>query len=430
MDGQPERTLSKRAFGVIFAVSMVGAMGTTGLISVLPAIGRTIGIADPLVAAIFALSSVGWAAMSPVWARASDRRGRKPIILLGLAGFAGSMLLCALVITAGLHKLVTPTAVFVLFLLARGMYGVLGSAMSAPAQTYVAERTSITERTHTLAALAGAIGLGTVIGPSIAPLFSLPLVDLAGPLYAFALMALIMFLVVWRHLPEAAQPAPPPRRDGEKTLPMWRDPRVRPFLIYGFAAVSCQSAQTQILGFLIIDKLQVSPMAAQGSIALAMTFGAVAGLLAQWGLVRMFEMTPRQLLRWGVVVAILGNLVIAVAPGYASAVGGFALSSLGFGLCRPGFTAGASLAVGLAEQARVAGAIAAVNGLTSLGGPLFVDLYTRWAPAPFLLNGVVLAAVLAYTLANRQLKNADPRPASPEATAIVAMKSRDEGALN
>ena len=44
----------------------------------------------------------------------------------------------------------------------------------------------------------------------------------------------------------------------------------------------------------------MSPTQAQSYIALAMMFGAVAGLLAQWGLIRMFEMTPRQLLRWGV----------------------------------------------------------------------------------------------------------------------------------
>jgi hypothetical protein len=45
--------LSRRAFAIIFAVSMATAMGNTGLQSVLPAIGRSIGIADPLVAAVF-----------------------------------------------------------------------------------------------------------------------------------------------------------------------------------------------------------------------------------------------------------------------------------------------------------------------------------------------------------------------------------------
>src|SRR5687768_3068940 len=74
------------AFAIVCGVSTVAALGNTGMISVLPAIGRSIDIADPLVAAIFSLSAVLWALTSPIWARASDRWGRKPLMMLGLAG--------------------------------------------------------------------------------------------------------------------------------------------------------------------------------------------------------------------------------------------------------------------------------------------------------------------------------------------------------
>ena len=53
-------------------------------------------------------------------------------------------------------------------------------------------------------------------------------------------------------------------------------------------------------------------------------------LLAQWGIIRMFEMTPRQLLRWGVGCAAVGNLVVALAPDYSTVVAGYAITSLGF----------------------------------------------------------------------------------------------------
>ena len=46
--------------------------------SVLPAIGRSIGIPDPMVAAIFSLSALLWALSSPFWARASDRAAASP----------------------------------------------------------------------------------------------------------------------------------------------------------------------------------------------------------------------------------------------------------------------------------------------------------------------------------------------------------------
>jgi hypothetical protein len=79
-----------------------------------------------------------------------------------------------------------------------------------------------------------------------------------------------------------------------------------PFLLYGFLVATCQTAQGYTLGFMIIDKLQLTPIKALGFISVAMAAGAMAGLLAQWGLIRIFNMGPRALLRWGVALACLG----------------------------------------------------------------------------------------------------------------------------
>ena len=426
-----------RSFAIIFAVSAATAMGNTGLISVLPAIGRSIGIPDPMVSAIFSLSALCWAASSPGWARASDRYGRKPLMLVGLAGFMTSMALCGMVVSAGLHHLAAPMVIFVLLLLARALFGLFGAASNPATQAYVAERTPLASRTQAMASLAGAFGLGTVIGPFLAPLFVFPVVGLAGPLFSFALIALAMLFVVWRFLPDQKVPleAQRPRRPvvvgAAKERPLWRDPRITPFLVYGFIVATCQTAQAQSLAFLIIDKVHLSPVAAQGYIATAMMFGAVAGLLAQWGLIRMFEMTPRQLLRWGVAVAGAGNLIVAISPsgdnGFYVVVAGYALSSLGFGFARPGFTAGSSIAVGLDEQARVAGAIAAVNGINVIFAPGFVFLYQHFGPAPFVLNAALLLAMLVYAFRSSPLKNADPKPATREAATLATLERSDEG---
>jgi MFS family permease len=427
----PPMGLPKQSFAIIFCVSMATAMGNTGMISVLPAIGRSIGIPDPMVAGIFSLSALLWAFSSPFWARASDRYGRKPLMMVGLSGFMVSMALCAIVVSAGLNKLAAPMVIFGLFLLARALFGLFGAASNPATQAYVAEHTPLEQRTQSLSSLAGAFGLGTVIGPFVAPLFVLPGVGLAGPMMGFSLAAAVMLVVVWRKLPESAHRpawAPPVRSaDGKKERPMWRDPRITPFLIYGFIVAVSQTAQAQTLGFLIIDKLQMSPAQAQGSIAIAMAFGAVAGLLAQWGIIRMMEMTPRQLLRWGVAVAAVGNLIVAFAPTYAAVVAGYAVSSLGFGFARPGFTAGASLAVGITEQARTAGAIAAVNGVNVVLAPAFVLLYEKIHPAPFLLNMVMMLAMLAYAFISPQLRTADPKPATRADAAISTLEKSDEG---
>ena len=70
---------------------------------------------------------------------------------------------------------------------------------------------------------------------------------------------------------------------------------------------------------------------------------------------------------------------------------GFAVASLGFGFPRPGFTAGASLAVPIAEQGAVAGVITAANGISYVLAPaLGISLYGWWHNAPFAVFTVLL----------------------------------------
>jgi MFS family permease len=287
-----------------------------------------------------------------------------------------------------------------------------------------------------MATLAGAFGLGTVVGPLLAPLFVLPGVGLAGPMFAFAILAGVMLVVVHRGLPETPKSGSgerPPRRRLElpwrgESAALWRDPRLKPFLIYGFLVASCQTAQTQTLGFLIIDKLGLPPTQAQGYITLAMAAGAVAGLLAQWGLIRMFRMGPRELMRWGVAAAAVGNIVVAFAPDYAAVAIGYAIASLGYGFARPGFTAGASLSVAAKDQAGAAGAIAAINGLNVVVAPLFVLLYEQIGWGPFVLNAAVLAALVVYALRQAQLRSVSQADADKEAT-LAGLERSDEGGV-
>src|SRR3990170_3699181 len=93
-------------FLLLFAAILVAAAGNTALQSVMPAIGREVGIADFWVAIAYTWSAVLWVALAPFWARKSDRHGRKPLILLGLGGFIVSMLLCGIALVLGLKGLV------------------------------------------------------------------------------------------------------------------------------------------------------------------------------------------------------------------------------------------------------------------------------------------------------------------------------------
>ena len=403
---EPAPSRPRGDFAILFAVLMIVAAGNTALQAVLPAMGRELGLSDTLVTGVFSLSAVLWAATAPMWARASDRRGRKPLIQMGLSGFVVSMIGFGLVVEGGLRGWLGPAAVFAGLMLARALFGLLGSASAPAAQAYVAERTAPEARTNALATLASAFGLGTVLGPAVAPFMALPPVGLVGPVFGFALLAAVVLVVVTRGLPK---PRPPGERQAATAARrgLWRDPRIRPFLIYAFALVSIQAVNIASLGFLVIDTVDLPPARAQTFVGAALMAGALSGLLAQWGLIRMLHMSPRALMRWGVGLAALGNAALSVAPDFGTVVFSYGLMSIGFGFARPGFTAGASLAVNEADQGSVAGAMTAVIGAAFVVSPVVgVALYELWRPGPFLMNAVFCLALLTYALRNRALQEA------------------------
>src|SRR3546814_7867058 len=68
-------------------------------------------------------------------------------------------------------------------------------------------------------------------------------------------------------------------------------------------------------------------------------------------------LTPRTTLLYGAAFGAVGIVMTGLAHDLHAIVIGFAFASLGFGLFRPGFTAGASLSVSRRDQGSVAGKI-------------------------------------------------------------------------
>ena len=115
-------------FVLLFAVMLVAASGNTAMQSLMPAIGRGLGIPDVWVAVAFSLSAVVWVVAAPHWARRADRRGRRALMRVGLYGFIASMLVCGGVLAAGLAGALAPAAGVVIFVFGRAIYGTWGSA--------------------------------------------------------------------------------------------------------------------------------------------------------------------------------------------------------------------------------------------------------------------------------------------------------------
>jgi hypothetical protein len=280
--------------------------------------------------------------------------------------------------------------------------------------------------------MASAFGLGTIIGPALAPLFVVGAVGLAGPLFAFTIVALLVLAAVSRWLPDDDPTHAAPSAGGAATseplvsgsatgaslkaavagrgVPVsWRDARLLPFMIFGLGTGSVQAATGQALGFLIIDRTGGAVLEAQGNIAVAFMAGAGATLLAQWGIIPRLSLQPPALMRWGTVLAAIGTAGIALAPSFHALVVAFGLASLGYGLARPGFTAGASLAVGRDEQGGAAGAITAMNGACYIAAPAVgIGLYTLVPELPYWLGAAALLGLTLYAVSKPVLARALP----------------------
>ena len=411
--------LSTRHFLLLYAAMLVAAAGNTALQSVMPAIGREIGVADFWVALAYTWSAVLWVLLAPYWAEKSDRHGRKALAVMGVGGFMISMLLCGITLFAGLHGWIGGALTFVLFAIFRAIYGGLGCATPSATQAYVASKTRRSGRVAALSALSSSFGLGTIIGPAVAPLFVLPGVGLAGPLFAFALIAagVISATVLWlpndrygrrigrgaaMSYPSLATPptgasvvaATSPRRARRLK---WNDPRIRPWIVAGVVAGHAQAAILTCLGFFVIDRLRLAPSGSEGPISIVMMAGAAATLGAQWGLIPRLGLSPRALILWGSLIAATGLVATMLSGDLYGVTIGFALASLGFGFTRPGFTAGASLAVPLAEQGAVAGLITAANGISFVLAPAIgMGLYTVQENLPFAACALLLVGLAVF----------------------------------
>ena len=389
-------SLPRARLALLFMVVLVTAAGNTAMQSVMPAIGTALGVQDFWISLAYTWSALLWMICAPIWARRSDRRGRKAMMAVGLLGFISSFTLCGATLWLGLHGHLSALATLLVFALFRSLYGGFGSASPPAVQAYVASRTSRAERTQSLSLISSSFGLGTVVGPALAPLLIFPGLGLASPFAAFALIGVAVLIALRLRLPDDTpafaargdviaapfsansdsrlrstdeQTDEPPVADPPRLS--WLDARVRPWLVAGLMGGHAQAAVMGIAGFLVLDRLglRATPAEGAGPIGIVLMAGAVATLLSQWGIIPLLRLGPRASCLWGMGIAAAGTAMLAVATNLHAIATGVALASLGFGLFRPGFTAGASLAVSRAEQGQSAGIVASVNGASYIVAP-------------------------------------------------------------
>ncbi|MEI9991884.1 MAG: MFS transporter [Rhizomicrobium sp.] len=399
----------RRAFAILFVSLLCMGAGQTVLFNILPPLSRQLHLGAVQTTSVFAVSAAIWVVTATYWGKKSDHWGRKPVMLLGLLAFAASFALFASVMLAGLKNWLPAIAIFPLMILTRSIYGTFGSGTQPAAQAYVADRTTPQERLKGVATIGSAFGLGTVGGPAIASLFT-PF-GLLVPFYFISGLALASAAMIWFLLPERT---PPKARRVESVAMKWHDRRVRPFAIFAVGLSTASTVPIQTMGFFFMDVLHVAPEHAAQYNMIGQLATSLAALFAQLVVVQYVRVSARVLTNWGLGAALVSTVVFLLFGNFLLLVVGLALSGLGFGMARPGFTSGASLSVAPHEQGAVAGIIGGASAMGFIAGPLIGWMY-EWSPyVPYAFAAVLLVGLFAYQWLSPALRNAGIVPPDVE----------------
>jgi MFS family permease len=401
----------RRAMSILFA-SMIGqGAGQTVLFALLPPLSRDLGLSEVQVTSIFAISAGFWVFSSTYWGRKSDRWGRKPVMIIGLIAFMVSLLIFALALQAGVSGVLSAAVFYPLMLFARLIYGVAGSGTFPAAQAYIADRTTREERTQGIATVTAAFGLGTMIGPGIATM--LAAFSLIAPFYAIVLLAGAAAVAIWWFLPERT---PPKQREENKVRLSWFDRRIFPFVVFTTVLAFVSSIPIQTMGFFFMDVLNVGGETAAHFIMIGQVVSSMAALFAQLVVVQRSHFSVRQLTNYGLIMAVVSNVIFLVGFHFGPLVFALLISGLGFGIARPGLASAASLAVSPKEQGAVAGIIGGAGAAGFIAAPLTGLMYQVSPFLPYGVGAAVLVLLFVWTQFSPTLRSAGVILPDPEVT--------------
>ncbi|WP_343526206.1 MFS transporter [Sphingomonas sp.] len=354
-------------------------------------IARITGMVPWQMGIVVTLAGVAWMLTARIWGRLSDRHGRRPVILIGVAGFAVSYLALGVFVHVAVVKALSPVIVFAGLLVTRGLAGVFYAAVPATSAALVADHVPIAQRPKAMATLGAAGALGIVIGPASVGL----LVEggLVPPLLLVAVLPMIGWLILWRVLPAHERHAP----SGQSTLGLL-DPRLRHAMVTAFLSMCGVTIAQVIVGFYAIDRLMLSPTDGARIAGMALACVGIALIVAQL-VMRRLDWPTSRLMGIGMLVGAAGFAGAGLAASAVQLCLGYAIAAFGMGWVFPSVTALATSVVPAEEQGAAAGTVSAAQGMAVVIGPLLgTAVYAIDPRAPFALIAITFATAMIGTM--------------------------------
>lgn len=378
---------------ILFLTVFLDLVGFGIVIPLLPLYAERFGATPIAVTCLVAIYSLMQFFFAPWWGRLSDRRGRRPVLLVGLFGSAISYLIFGL------------AGSLVMLFLARALAGFMGANIGV-AQAYVADVTPDEGRAKGMGMIGAAFGLGFIFGPALGGVLATfgPSVPFFG---AAALTAINGALAIF-WLPESLDRAAAQRTTHAapgggfgrlRSLATAGGPRARKlygvfFLItFAFAALEATLSLWADRRWSLTPS-EVAYMFAYLGVVVTIVQGGLVGPLAR-------RLGERRLALVGGVALAVGLAGIPLARSFFELAIVLAILALGQGLVVPALSTLISREGDSGEYGSLLGVSQSLSALGRVLGPVWGGIaFARIGHgAPYFSGALVVAIALAVMIA-------------------------------
>ncbi len=382
------QTTSRKNLVILSFALLVVMLGFGMVIPVFPFLIDELGASGSTLGLLVATAALTEFLFGPIWGSISDRVGRKPILMVGMFGYALSMFLF------GLADQIWMLITF------RAFSGVLSSATLSTTMAYIGDSTSEKARGGGMGLLGAVAGAGTVIGPGIGGLLAGD--SLSTPFFVSAALALLSVFLVALLLPESLPLEARGTQEQKIKLirfnELWRalTSPIGLLLLLAFLATFGTSNFEAVFGLYVLNKLDYGPEQVGGILTLIGTIaligrGALTGVITgHWG-----ELT---VIKASLIVGAMGFILLLLANSYAAVLLTTGIFTLSITFLRPAIHSLTSKRTLVGQGA----SMGLSNSFVSLGrvvGPLYAGAIFDVNPNyPYLSGALILCAVFIFSL--------------------------------
>lgn len=349
---------------IIFLTIFLDLVGFGIYITLGPYLARHFSASAVEIGWLMSIFSIMQFLFSPFWGRMSDRYGRRPILLMSLAGASLSYL--------GLAYAQS----FTWLLVCRGLAGLFAANIST-AHAYIADITTEKDRASGMGMIGAAFGLGFILGPSLGSLFgyignqlgSAPPLGLFFPAFMAFIITGFNLLWAYKSLPETHKGMSQEKNQPSQLQVLRSEPLKLTYLLAAMGIITCSMPLMEVMLFPFVDD-----MFGWGLKTAGLGFACVGLMMAftQGYLVR--KVVPRfgerKTLMAGVVLMTISFFMISQTTTIWWLAIAMSILAIGNGFMRPTMTAMISLSAKEENQGVVLGLTQSLSALARIFGPL------------------------------------------------------------